>query len=169
MKNNLNFYKNILNSGFLIKVNNNNSKKNNKLKILDLYMFNISIKQFIRIINFLILKKKSLIYAYLENNFLKNIFYKLVLKNIECLNMKSTVYLPRLYKSSINKAFIGFTNSTENCKNIEKLFKNNFFLLSFISENIKKNTTGIYKINANTKNFKHLAFFLSLINNIIQK
>ena len=169
MKNNLNFYKNILNSGFLIKGNRSNSKKNNKLKILDLYMFNISIKQFIRIINFLILKKKSLIYAYLENNFLKNIFYKLVLKNIECLNMKSTVYLPRLYKSSINKAFIGFTNSTENCKNIEKLFKNNFFLLSFISENIKKNTTGIYKINANTKNFKHLAFFLSLINNIIQK
>ena len=169
MKNNLNFYKNILNNDLLIKSNNSNSKKNNQLKILDLYIFNISIKQFIRIINFLILKKKSLIYAYLENNFLKNIFSKLVLKKIEGLKMKSTVYLPRLYKSSINKAFIGFTNNTQSYKSIEKLFKNNFFLLSFISENIKKNTTGIYKINANTKNFKHLAFFLSLLNNIIQK
>ena len=106
MKNNLNFYKNILNNDLLIKSNNSNSKKNNQLKILDLYIFNISIKQFIRIINFLILKKKSLIYAYLENNFLKNIFSKLVLKKIEGLKMKSTVYLPRLYKSSINKAFI---------------------------------------------------------------
>jgi len=167
MKNNLKFYKNIIHSDLLIECK---STKEKVIKVKDLYSLLISIKQLIRTLVFIFRKSNSLLYLHLQNTFLKTLFLKLITNKKKSIEIRASVLLPRLYKTHLNKIFIGFeTDFKKTTDENKKLFKNNFFIVSSINSNFEKTIIGRYKINADIKNLKHLSFFSSLINQTIKE
>jgi hypothetical protein len=163
MKNNLSFYKTILNNDLLIK-NDSLSFKKFSPSVLDLYTFANSVKQLLRVLTFLTSKRKSLIYFFFKNKFLKNIFEKLMANLNKNLIIKASTFFPKMHKRNFVKLLIGFESIFYKSNlNLKKLFLNTFFLVSNINPNKENILNGKYKIFSDIKNTKHLSFFLSVL------
>ena len=156
-----NLLKELIDSDFLI------IKDLKTLSVLNLIELNKEIKQFIRLLQFLI-DTKAPLYIIVENKytsvFINNFFENFPTKidvivqiNIVKKTQKAGLLLI-LEESNVLKKDVLF----------KKLFRNDFFLVNKVNRCLEKEFLGFYKIFNDVTEIKKLAFILNLIRNIIK-
>jgi len=156
-----NFVKELIDSDFLI------VKSLKTLGVLNLMELNKEMKQFIRLLQFLI-EIKAPLYIIVEskhvvtfiNNFFENFPTKInivVQTNIVKKTQKAGLLLILEESTSIKNEVL-----------FKKLFRNEFFLVNKINFNTEKEFLGIYKIFNQITEIKKLVFILTLIRNILK-
>lgn len=138
---------------------------------LDLLQLIKSLKQYIRLIKFLSLKKNKHIYLCSEFN---NFFLIKLLLNKLFLTKYTTIQVEKQNKVSfakIKKDHYDYSkilillnlslNSSKN--NLDKLVSNNLFLITEINSNIKTKNDNFYKIFNEISDFKKLIFLMLLL------
>lgn len=158
--NNTNFIKELIDSDFLI------LNKNKNFEVLNLMELNKELKQFIRLLQFLVDTKFPL-YIIVNNkntvNFINSFFEKFSTK-IEIIVQTS------ITKKSKNSGLLLILEESTSIKNevlLKKLFRNNFFLVNKMNSKIEKEFLGFYKIFNEINDIKKLVFLLTLIRNIL--
>lgn len=155
------FVKELIDSDFLI------VKSLKTLGVLNLMELNKEVKQFIRLLQFLI-ETKAPLYIIVEskhvvtfiNNFFENFPTKInivVQTNIVKKTQKAGLLLILEESTSIKNEVL-----------FKKLFRNEFFLVSKINFNTEKEFLGIYKIFNQITEIKKLVFILTLIRNVLK-
>ena len=158
---NTNFVKELIDSDFLI------VKSLKTLSVLNLMELNKEIKQFIRLLQFLI-EMKAPLYIIVENkhivtfinNFFENFPTKInvvVQTNIVRKTQKAGLILI-LEESSLIKNEVLF----------KKMFRNEFFLVNKVNFRTEKEFLGIYKIFNQITEIKKLVFILTIIRSIVK-
>ena len=139
--------------------------------MLDFLQLIKSLKQYIRLIKFLSLKKKKHIYLCSEFNnffFIKLLLNKLILTKYTTLQAEkqSKVSFIKIKKDHLDYSkFLILLNLSlkSNKNNLDKLVSNNLFLITEINANIKTKNDNLYKIFNEISDFKKLIFLLLLL------
>lgn len=139
--------------------------------MLDFLQLIKSLKQYIRLIKFLSLKKKKHIYLCSEFNnffFIKLLLNKLLLTKYTTLQAEkqSKVSFIKIKKDHFDYSkFLILLNLSlnSNKNNLDKLVSNNLFLITEINSNIKTKNDNLYKIFNEISDFKKLIFLLLLL------
>jgi hypothetical protein len=139
--------------------------------MLDFLQLIKSLKQYIRLIKFLSLKKKKHIYLCSEFNnffFIKLLLNKLILTKYTTLQAEkqSKVSFVKIKKDHVDYSkFLILLNLSlnSNKNNLDKLVSNNLFLITEINSNLKTKNDNLYKIFNETSDFKKLIFLLLLL------
>jgi hypothetical protein len=158
-----------------IKLNFN--EKNFSFFILNFLHLIKGLKQYIRIIKFLSLKKKKHIYLTSEFNhffFIKFLLSKLFKSNDITLQSEkqSKVNFVKIKKDHNNYyKFLLLLNLSLNSskKNLDKLVSNNLFLIDEVNSKLKTKNDSFYKIFNEVSDFKKIIFLLLLLEKYLKK
>ena len=177
--------KSIINSDFFLiknKINNNNNiyldKKSNitktkSLSSLDVFELLKSLKQFIRILQFLV-KNRGYLHISVENKQHSFLLKQFILEN----NFKIDIKINNLssLKSQdgfVTKSKVFLVLGSDSFMTKENVFNKlnieKFFLFSKINTNIETNNLGVYKIYNDLFDFKKIIFIIVLINEVLKK
>lgn len=135
------------------------------------------LKQYIRIIKFLSLKKKKHIYLTSEFNhffFIKLLLNKLFKANDITLQSEkqSKVNFVKIKKDHNNYSkFLLLLNLSLNSgkNNLDKLVSNNLFLINEVNSKLKTKNDSFYKIFNEVSDFKKIIFLLLLLEKYLKK
>lgn len=158
-----------------IKLNFN--EKNFSFFILNFLHLIKGLKQYIRIIKFLSLKKKKHIYLTSEFNhffFIKLLLSKLFKSNVVTLQSEkqSKVNFVKIKKDHNNYyKFLLLLNLSLNSSknNLDKLVSNNLFLIDEVNSKLKTKNDSFYKIFNEVSDFKKIIFLLLLLEKYLKK
>ena len=158
-----------------IKLNFN--EKNFSFFILNFLHLIKGLKQYIRIIKFLSLKKKKHIYLTSEFNhffFIKLLLSKLFKSNDITLQSEkqSKVNFVKIKKDHNNYyKFLLLLNLSLNSSknNLDKLVSNNLFLIDEVNSKLKTKNDSFYKIFNEVSDFKKIIFLLLLLEKYLKK
>jgi len=155
-----NFVKELIDSDFSI------INKSKSFRILNLMELNKEMKQFIRLLQFL-LEIKAPLYIIVENKYMVvfiNKFFETFSTKIDIIVQTSLT--KKTYKSGL--LLILEESSLSNSESLfKKISRNNFFLVNKINCNAEKEFLGYYKIFNDINDIKKLVFVLTLIRNIL--
>jgi len=158
-----------------IKLNFN--EKNSSFFILNFLHLIKGLKQYIRIIKFLSLKKKKHIYLISEFNhffFIKFLLSKLFKSNDITLQSEkqSKVNFVKIKKDHNNHyKFLLLLNLSLNSSknNLDKLVSNNLFLIDEVNSKLKTKNDSFYKIFNEVSDFKKIIFLSLLLEKYLKK
>ena len=157
---NTNFVKELIDSDFLIV----NKKKS--YEILNLMESNKELKQFIRLLQFLI-ETKSPLYIIVENKHSATFINKF----FDTFSSKVEIIVQiGINKKTEKSGLVLVLEESSSSKNeilFKKLCRNNFFLVSKINCIVENEFLGFYKIFNEVNDIKKLVFILTLIRNIL--
>jgi len=144
-----------------------NVNKNSKFTILDIFQINSSLKQFMRILQEILLFKRFYIYILCYDTFLLSLIKKFVRKY--CLVSSQVEFSSNFSDIEKNLNRISFLFILDNswtkkdsAVKINKLLAKGIFFLNSLSFTFKG--SGIYRIYNDISNYKKLIFILILIN-----
>lgn len=178
------FFNSLITSDFFLLDNNNITKKNfyinqqfntikTSLQALNLYELVKSMKQFVRLLQFLKRKKVTSLNIKLDDtnsyNLLKKLLTLYPLKNI-IIKLKKTLTFAS--SNAFKLSFLLLLDQTSSIKEknfIKRLYNNNIFLVTKINSNIESNNSSFYKIYNDLIDMKKTIFLMSLINKIFTK
>lgn len=166
----------LLNTNSLKNIPYVNTRTNLKTLInfsaLELVTLLKSVKQFIRLLQFLQNDFQGVLYIFVENkhylNLLKEFFVEYPL-NIQ-INIEQT--LPVIHSGVSQKAqmILVLNNCDTNAdKVLKKLYKNNIFLINKMNSKLETNNRGTYKIYNDLFDYKKILFLAVLINQVLKK
>jgi hypothetical protein len=176
-KDNVSLLKGLIESDFLL-VNKNLNKKSrflksnlningSKINYLDSFETLKTLKQFIRILQYLQNNDKNVIYLVVKNKqFIKiaESFFKNKRFNIN-INDSSNIK-----KSNLENQFlILFDYINNNSLLLKKLFDKNIYLVNKVNTKFEQNNWGTYKIFNELDDFKKFLFFIVLIELTLNK
>jgi len=163
---NIKLYNSILKSDFFLFNPINRSKvRVNSPVCLELSSLLFSIKQFIRILQFIKNQKASILYIVVDKpnyilfkNFLANYSKRIVLKSTFDSELQ-------LKSKDLKMCFILEINLKSKII-INRLFKNNIFLINCLNSSFNINNFGLYKIYNDLADFKKVLFLVSIIKQV---
>ena len=128
-----------------------------------------SVKQLLRILQFLSSKEKKIVHIVLKNS--------QFIKIVETVFNKNSLNFSYSVKDSINiqnseiedQLLILFDHVNNNSLLLKKLFDKNIFLMNKINTKIEQNNWGSYKVYNEIDDFKKFIFFLVLIELTLSK
>jgi hypothetical protein len=128
-----------------------------------------SVKQFLRILQFLSAKDKKMLHIVLKN--------KQFIKIAEAVFSKKNTDFSYSVKDSINiknikiedQLLIIFDQINNNSLLLKKLFDKNIFLINKVNTKFEQNNWGSYKVYNEIDDFKKFIFFLALIELTLNK
>jgi hypothetical protein len=178
------FFNSLITSDFFLLDNNNVTKKNfyinqqfntikTPLQALNLCELVKSMKQFVRLLQFLKRKKITSLNIKLDDpnsyNLLKKLLVLYPLKSV-IIKLKKTLTFAS--SSAFKLSFLLLLDQTASIKEknfIKRLYNNNIFLVTKINSNIESNNSSFYKIYNDLIDIKKTIFLMSLIKKIFSK
>lgn len=174
---NLNLYKSLIESDFIL-LNNSLNKSNHyiqhetslvlnqKICALNVLQLVKSIKQLIRLIQFLKKQKNPCLHIIVENKqhfFLLKQYFNDHPVNFN-INLQNSLLLKKKNSDSTQMLF-SFEQeySVNNIKTLKRLFSDNIFLIQKINSKIEANNWGVYKIFNELFDFKKIIFLIILL------
>ena len=173
---NLLFLKNLIESDFLI-LNDTSSHLLTYLKTksltnssLDIFQLSKTLKQFIRILQFLHKRKKKNLY-FLLSNYVQLRLFKTAFKtsNFEYpLQLNTSFKNEKFRKISSSKAIFFLDKSLSKNKNLfNSLVLDNVFLIGSVNSHFEKFGWGTYKVHNDLIDFKKILFLSLVISKIL--
>jgi hypothetical protein len=158
----LNFLKSIISSGLLSSKTSNSN---------ELYVLNSTIKQMFRMLKFSLNNDSNLLYFWVSNKYLLNLFSVLIQKEYQLPTQKFffETNLPQLNleKKCASVFMLGDIDQKDR-QFLKKLKLNNILLITKINALNKKSSFGTYKINSELNNLKSVCFYIIIINHILK-
>jgi len=160
----LKFLKSIISSELVLNKSTNSNFKN-------VYALNKDIKQMLRILRFSLKTESNLLYFWLDNKYLLNLFKSLVDPKFDTSKQEICfdTNLP-LLKKNFYCSFV-LTLGSLSCNEKEflnKLRLNRILLAAKVSGIEEKNSFGVYKINSDIDNLKSVCFYIVVLNHVLQ-
>ena len=148
----------------------NKSKNLNSLNLFELLK---SLKQFIRLIQFIKNKDNAFLYISIENKQHYFLFKQFLSLNKLDINVKVFNSFNQKKNSSLEHIKVFLILGSNLFINNKQLLKNlnveKIFLFSRINTNLEQNNSGVYKIFNDLFDFKKIIFLILLINQVLKK
>lgn len=135
---------------------------NKDVNVLDIVELNFSLKQFIRVLQF-VKKLKLLLNIFISNKQFVKLIENFLKNNLNSLN--NTITLNKMLEKKLKKNYYSQFDLLLDSKNI---LQNKFFIFQ-VNSIIEHFDQGKYKIFNSLDSFKKLVFFLSIFYNVLKK
>lgn len=144
-------------------------KNRDQFHILNIFRLNRSLKQYIRLLQFLTENKPFLIYILCEDNY----YLSLTKKLIKNLRLQKYFYISSRYPQHggdpTKLKFVFFLGDIQTSSNfLFKLDREETYLMMKYNLNVEKKLFGIYKIQNKLDDYKKLVLLLIIIKKIIK-
>ena len=142
------------------------------IKSLDLLQMSKSLKQLVRLFQFLKSQKKSQLLLWVDNKQHQHLLNELLKKNAqqECTFQIELDLFRNKEFTNIFQVLIALNQTlTANKKTLKYLFEQNILLITKINSGLENNNLNAYKIFNDLSDFKKLVFIVALIEQILNK
>lgn len=174
------FIKQLIDSDFLFTksslIKNNltssiNIDQKNQFNILDIFKVNTSLKQLIRILQLLKLKKNFCIHIWCNNAYILGLINKFVIDFSMTKIISTSVRFPEVDRKKINFLFILGKPSNQKLEKIiyTKILDKRISLVNKFNFSLEREGLGFYKIKNDLYDYKKLILLLIIIHNTINK
>lgn len=138
---------------------------------VNLLILNKTLKQFIRILQFLKRKRKKSMTIYVANQQIAEIFQKLILQSPFQILIKVQTNLRsiKIKKRRDKKLILLIDNNFLTSSCIKNFLEHHMYLINKINIKTEKNSEGIYKIFNNLNELSKIVFIFSILHKILGK